>query len=197
MAYERHGLATALLACVAACTVSNGGSGFTSAGSASASVTVGTAPTDESDSGGSSSESGGSTGAATSSTGGDTSGGGTTAATLDPTGGSSGAVDPTDGQPADGMYSPCLQAAECAPLSLCIQSVDADMNPIDGFCSATGCSNPAMDCDPAPGGTAVPVCVPITVNNMAQMACALNCQALMCPTGMMCVNFTDLGMICM
>jgi len=178
--------------------VSNGGSGFTSAGS-SVSVSVGTTvPTDESDTGDSSSETGGTTGEATSSTGGDDSGtGGTTAATLDPTGGSSGGVDPTDGQPADGMYSPCLQAAECAPLSLCIQSVDADMNPIDGFCSATGCSNPAMDCDPAPGGTATPVCVPITVNAMAQMACALNCQGLVCPTGMMCLNFTDLGMICM
>lgn len=196
MADRRLGFVLALGACVA-CTVSNDGSGFTSAGS-SVSVSVGTTvPTDESDSGGSSSGTGGSTDEGTSTGGDETAGSGSTTAATSETG-TTGAVDPTDGQPADGMYSMCLQGMDCGNMpNLCIQSVDADMNPIDGFCSTTGCSNPAMDCDPAPGGTAVPVCVPITVNAMAQMACALNCQGLVCPTGMMCVNFTDLGMICM
>lgn len=195
MAYGRLGLAAAWIACLVACTVSNDDSGFTSASSASATVSVGTTvPTDDS---GGSSESGGSTGAGSSSSGGDdTSGGGSTGAGSSSS--SEGAVDPTDGQPTEGMYAPCLEGTDCGNMTnLCIQSVDADMTPIDGFCSTTGCANPATDCDPAPGGTAMPACVPITVNNMAQMACALNCQGLVCPTGMVCMNFTNLGMICM
>jgi hypothetical protein len=201
MAYERIGLATAALALGAclACTVTNDDSGFTSVAT-SATASVGTMTNGDSGSGGSSSGTGGSTGEATSGTGGDdTAGSGeTTAATLDPTGGSSGAVDPTDGQPADGMWSMCLMGEDCGntPI-LCIQSVDADMNPIDGFCSTTGCMNAAVDCLPAPGGTAMPACAPITVDGEMEMACVLNCQGLMCPMGMVCMNFTGLGMICM
>ena len=109
---------------------------------------------------------------------------------------SSGAVDPTDGQPADGMYSTCTMADDCGNLPIfCITNADAT----DGFCSETGCANAAADCDPAPGGTATPTCIgPLDIDGSDEMACALSCSGgLVCPTGMACMNFTDLGMICM
>lgn len=199
MVHERFVLGGALLLC--ACTVQSDDNAFGSASTTVATSVGTTVPSSDSGGDGSSSgagstsdgDDGSSTGAADS---GDT---GSSSTTDDPTlEGSSGAVDPTDGQPADGMYSPCLEGADCGNQpNLCIQSVDADMNPIDGFCSTTGCANPAIDCDPAPGGTAMPTCVPITVNDMAAQACALNCQGLTCPTGMACASFTGLGMICM
>jgi len=190
-------LCSALVLALAACTVSNDDDdGFTSTPT---SVTVASTVPDD-DSGGSSTATGdGSTasdGSTGDSTGGDTSS--TSATTVDPTldGSSSGGpIDPTDGQPADGMWSMCTVAMDCGNLPiLCI--TNADMT--DGFCSTTGCTNAAVDCDPAPGGTAVPACVPITVNDVDEMACALNCAGgLLCPAGMVCMNFADLGMVCM
>lgn len=108
--------------------------------------------------------------------------------------------DPTGNgmQPADGMYSDCLDAEPCGfNPNLCITIQDADMMNIDGFCSTTGCANPAMDCDPSPGGTAVPICMPTTVNNMMLQACALSCAGGMtCPLPMMCYNLNGIGEIC-
>lgn len=102
---------------------------------------------------------------------------------------------PDGNQPVDGLWSQCTTAEECGPIpALCIYLVDQNMNPTDGFCSETGCANPAADC-PSPGGTATPVCVPIDVNGPMQ-ACALNCAAGTCPVGMNCMAITDLGMIC-
>jgi hypothetical protein len=114
-------------------------------------------------------------------------------------GGSTGGGDGGNGmQPADGMYSPCLTADDCGfnPI-LCITIQDAMMNPTDGFCSETGCANPAVDCDPSPGGTATPRCMPVTVNGMALQACALDCSAgLVCPAPMQCYDLDGVGMIC-
>lgn len=120
----------------------------------------------------------------------DTSGGGSSEDTNDPTGNGM--------QPMDGMYSPCLTAEECGfdPI-LCITIQDADMNDIDGFCSETGCGNPAVDCAASPGGTAVPRCMPTTVNGMAMQACALDCSnGMTCPPPMMCYNLGGVGEIC-
>lgn len=108
--------------------------------------------------------------------------------------------DPTGNgmQPMDGMYSPCLTPEECGfnPI-LCITIQDADMNDIDGFCSETGCANPAVDCAASPGGTAVPRCMPATVDGMALQACALDCSnGMTCPPPMMCYNLNGVGEIC-
>jgi hypothetical protein len=177
--------------------VTNDDDGFASAGSPTSVTVASTMPND--DSSGSTSDGSGSTtdGSSDGTDGGDTSS--SSSATLDPTlaeSSSDGAVDPTDGQPADGMWSMCIDAAmDCGNIPiLCI--TNADMT--DGFCSTTGCANPAVDCLPAPGGTAMPACAPITVNDQMEQACVLNCAGgLVCPTGMVCMNFTNLGMICM
>jgi hypothetical protein len=198
MESERLRWGLALVLGLAACTVSNDDDGFVSVGSPT-SVTVASTVTND-DSGGSSSDDSGSTSATEGSSG--TTGGGdsssTSVTTVDPTlegSSSDGAVDPTDGQPADGMWSMCTVAMDCAMMpALCITNEGAS----DGFCSAIDCANPAADCDPSPGGTAMPACAPITVNGMAEQACVLSCAGgLVCPTGMVCMNFTDLGMICM
>lgn len=106
------------------------------------------------------------------------------------------AVDPGT-QPADGLYSTCLVAEECDPIpALCITINDADDNPMDGFCSQTGCVNAAVDCVPTPGGTALPACMPITLNDVAESACALDCSAgATCPPPMTCYSL-EFGMIC-
>jgi hypothetical protein len=178
---------------VTACTVSNDSTGFTStpttASTVSSTMTVG-------DSGDAESETGSSTTAGddTSGTGGlgSSDDGSSGVTTLDGSS-SSGAVDPTDGQPMDGIWSPCIDAMECGNPGFCI--TNADMT--DGFCSALDCANPALDCPASPGGTSTPACAPVTVDGEMQMACVLNCAGLVCPTGMVCMNFTDLGMICM
>ncbi|MEM6291172.1 MAG: hypothetical protein AAGA54_07895 [Myxococcota bacterium] len=98
-------------------------------------------------------------------------------------------------QPADGMYSPCTTGRECGfTPDLCITLEDADMVIIDGFCSTTGCVNPAADCDANPGGTASPTCVGVTVDGAAENACMLDCTGgLTCPTGMTCYDVGDLS----
>ncbi len=105
--------------------------------------------------------------------------------------------DGNGGQPQDGMYSHCLDANECsAPTNLCIQ-IQVDMVIQDGFCTVTGCSNPAVSCDPSPGGTATPICVGVMVNGMAEQACALDCSAnKTCPMGMECWSLTGGLMLC-
>lgn len=188
----RYGCATVLV--VTACTVSNDTTGFTStpttAQTISSTVTASDTGDGESDTGSTSTG-----GDGTSSTGGlaSSEGESTGLTTLDGSSSSGGPIDPTDGQPLDGIWSQCTDAMECGNPGFCITNA----NMTDGFCSALDCANPAMDCGPSPGGTSTPACVPITVDGAMESACVLNCAGLVCPTGMVCMNFTDLGMICM
>ncbi len=169
--------------------------GASASGSASASASAGS--TGEGSSG--TSTTGDETGVASTSSGG-TTGQATTAPGSTSIGSTSGdetaAVDPGT-QPADGLYSTCLVAEECDPIpALCITINDADGNPMDGFCSQTGCTNAAVDCVPTPGGTAVPACMPVTVNDVEDSACALDCSGgATCPSPMTCYSLS-FGMIC-
>lgn len=122
---------------------------------------------------------------------------------VDPVGTSGDAASSDDGgpdgmQPQDGMYSHCLTAEECGNLPILCITIGADPDmPTDGFCSEIDCVNAAIDCLPSPGGTATPICMPSTVNNMAEQVCALDCSAgKVCPMPMMCYNLTDIGMVC-
>ncbi|MCX4243175.1 hypothetical protein [Paraliomyxa miuraensis] len=117
------------------------------------------------------------------------------------TGVSMGSTDDGGGngmQPAMGMYSACEIPEDCGfSPTLCITIVD-DMDVlIAGFCSETGCANPAVDCSPSPNGVVTPVCVPVTVNGMADNACALQCTGgQACPAPMQCINVTGFGEVC-
>lgn len=93
-------------------------------------------------------------------------------------------------QPADGMYSPCVIPDDCgfAP-ELCITISDMDGMLLDGFCSETTCNDPMADCDVAPGGTAMPACIDVSVDGMPDSACVLDCSGgASCPTGMTCYS---------
>ena len=145
--------------------------------------------------------------------GGTTDGGGTTMGMVDSSG--DGVVGTTTGvttagstsgdgdggggaQPGMGMYSPCAAGADCGFLpNLCLTISDAGGVVIDGFCTETGCANAAVDCDPSPGGTAAPICINVTVNDLPDTACALNCAGgATCPVGMTCYNLTGIGEVC-
>ncbi len=167
--------------------------------SASASATASGSATDtDATSGSSGSSTGGGSetvGSSSSSTGSPTTSPGSTS--IGSTGGDeTAAVDPGT-QPADGLYSTCLVPEQCDPIpALCITINDEDGVPMDGFCSQTGCTNPAVDCVPTPGGTAVPACMPVTVNGAEGSACALDCSGgATCPAPMTCYSLT-FGMIC-
>lgn len=193
------GLAVVL---VTACTTIDGGNDnpFASAGNPVTSSTPATeggeatGATGDGSSGSGSTSTGdpGSTGAVDSSSGGPPL---TTGVTADGTSSEGGGGNGM--QPADGMYSACEIPEDCGFVpELCITIGDA-MNPVGGFCSQTGCANPAVDCDPSPGGTAVPICVPVEVDGAADSACALQCMGgLTCPVPMQCVNVTGFGEIC-
>jgi hypothetical protein len=92
--------------------------------------------------------------------------------------------NPGGGQPADGMYSSCTMAnntCTMAPVTICVYT------DTDGFCTADGCANPAQDCDPAPGGTATPMCLSAPPYSF----CALDCSGgESCPTPMVCTGVT-------
>jgi hypothetical protein len=157
----------------------SGDEGSSSSGGSSSTGDAGGSSSSDGDAGGSSGEAGSSGGLAESSGG-------------DPGGGGNGM------QPADGMYSPCTTARQCGftPI-LCITIVDMMGNAVDGFCSETGCQNPALDCDPSPGGTATPICVPVSLDGNAEQACALDCSGgKSCPQPMACNNVMGLGMVC-
>lgn len=101
-------------------------------------------------------------------------------------------------QPNTGMWMPCEAPQDCdyAP-ALCITITDDAMMLLGGFCSDVGCNNPAADCAPSPNGVAVPVCVDVTVNMMADTACALQCTGgIACPVPMQCINVMGFGEIC-
>jgi hypothetical protein len=100
------------------------------------------------------------------------------------------------GQPAEGMYAACTVPADCVGVTLCVTIVDPMQVPIGGFCTSPACTNAAVDCDAAPGGTATPMCLPLTVNDMPDAACALDCSSgKTCPLGMECLDVTG-GSIC-
>lgn len=101
-------------------------------------------------------------------------------------------------QPDMGMWSACAIPEDCGFLpTLCITINDAGGMLLGGFCSETGCGNAAVDCDPSPVPTVTPVCVPVTVNDMDDTACALQCTGgAACPVPMTCLNVTGLGEIC-
>jgi hypothetical protein len=95
----------------------------------------------------------------------------------------SGDTGPAGEQPASGMYSHCVAVNECVGLSACVTTA-AD----DGFCTRA-CENPALDCDPSPGGNAPPVCALIIGSPATTSGCALDCSlGQMCPGGMLCAT---------
>ncbi|HWB77080.1 MAG TPA: hypothetical protein VG755_19060 [Nannocystaceae bacterium] len=106
--------------------------------------------------------------------------------------------NPMGTQPDEGMYSACTDPEECGVVpTLCITIQDAMMNPLAGFCSETGCMNNGTNCDASPGGTATPMCMPVTVNNMADQACALDCSGgKTCPPPMSCRALNGGLMVC-
>jgi len=90
-------------------------------------------------------------------------------------------------QPANGMYSHCLTTAECVGLNTCIRILDEQGEALDGFCTQDNCQDPVADCDPAPGGDVMPVCAEVPLNGMPATVCALSCTGgLTCPGGMIC-----------
>ncbi len=197
----RAGVWIALAGLSVACTVDGPDNEFGVPTSASASAS-GT-PTSGGDEGSDSGSGSGSSGA-------DADGSGTTAAVdsgesgvatsmtpPDTTGGlpgdsSTGMGDAGTEQPQSGMYSPCTVPEDCQlPSNLCLT-----VNMMSGFCTNTACTDPVMQCDATPGGTATPICFPVDLDGMAQDSCALGCDGgLICPTGMTCVALAD-GSIC-
>lgn len=101
------------------------------------------------------------------------------------TSGSPGSTTGPSEQPEDGMYSDCASVGECVGLNACVNGSGED--PPDGYCTRTGCADPALDCDPSPGGTAPVGCVELDVNGSPASVCALTCNVgEECPAGMQC-----------
>jgi|GEM_PF-2246305 len=123
--------------------------------------------------------------------GGMTSGSDSTAGTADET---SGGIPPQ--QPEDGMYSECVSVVDCIGLTACLTATDTSNQPIDPFCTAGSCESPLAQCDATPGGTAVPICLPVDIGGVMDDVCALDCsQGQTCPTGMQCRTLAS-GSIC-
>lgn len=116
------------------------------------------------------------------------------------TGGSSGAASssgemPSE-QPEDGMYSACDSVVDCIGLTACLTATDTGGQPIEAFCTAGSCDSPLAQCDPTPGGTAVPICLPTEIGGAMDTLCALDCSAGQeCPDGMDCRTLAA-GSIC-
>ena len=104
---------------------------------------------------------------------------------------SSGTPPPDGNQPDTGMYAHCYDMFfdNCtAPSTICV-NITGEM---EGFCTADGCMNPAVDCDPAPGGTASPMCL----SAGGYSVCALDCSAgQTCAGGMTCETVSFDGVI--
>lgn len=95
-------------------------------------------------------------------------------------------------QPAMGMYADCTVAACSGLANVCLTITENDID-LGAFCTAQGCANPALDCDPSPGGTATPVCLDATVNGMPDSLCALSCAGgATCPAPMICAPLSQL-----
>ena len=98
-------------------------------------------------------------------------------------------------QPANGMYSACLQASTCVGLTTCFTVTEGN-DVVDGFCTRAPCIDPTTDCDPSPGGTSVPICFDMLVGGSPTMGCALDCSGgKTCPGGMQCYSLAS-GQIC-
>ena len=94
-----------------------------------------------------------------------------------------------DEQPADGLYSACVDVTECFGATVCVL-VMGNL----GYCS-TNCAIPS-DCDPSPAGTATPACVVGSVNGTDMQVCALDCSGgKTCPGGMECLAL-GASMVC-
>lgn len=101
-------------------------------------------------------------------------------------------------QPKTGQYSACVEPTDCgfAP-HICISIDDAFGEQLSGFCTEIGCLDPVADCDPNPGGTAVPVCIPAPLKGLFETSCALDCSGGgTCPAPMQCFTDLDTGPIC-
>jgi hypothetical protein len=117
--------------------------------------------------------------------------------TMDPTGATTD-PDPTGAMPGmGGLYDHCLQPEECGPgTTSCLQIVDMMNNPVAGFCTHEGCSNPGSDCSPPSSGDAQPFCLPVMIGNMMDAVCALDCGGgETCPDGTMCIQL-EVGWVC-
>jgi hypothetical protein len=80
----------------------------------------------------------------------------------------------------------CVLDTDCAVGQVCNNNSQcADI--LDAYCSINDCSNPALDCEPAPGSAPV-ICL--------QTFCALDCTSATCPTGMTCYNVGGSDNIC-
>ncbi len=113
----------------------------------------------------------------------------------DTTGGESSGGTPSE-QPEDGMYSQCVSVVDCIGLTACLTVNDSSGAPIDPFCTAGSCESPLAQCDPTPGGTAVPICLPVDMAGVMDNVCALDCSmGQQCPAGMECKTLAE-GAIC-
>ncbi len=92
---------------------------------------------------------------------------------------------PPEPQPTTGMYEHChADQLNCDQDLTCLSTAISGVP--DGFCSAPACSNPAVDCEPAPAGVgATPACGTLSDGNSY---CRLACTAGTCPQGMVCAN---------
>jgi len=94
------------------------------------------------------------------------------------------------------MYSSCDSIVDCIGLTACLTATDTGGQPIDPFCTAGACKSPLAQCDPTPGGTAVPICLPTDMGGVMDTVCALDCsQGQACPDGMDCRTLAG-GSIC-
>lgn len=89
------------------------------------------------------------------------------------------------GQPDTGMWAHCIEGE----LDNCINGATTCLyltGEDDGYCTASGCVNPDVACDPAPAdATAVPICI---TGDMVAF-CALDCSGgETCPAGMICLQ---------
>lgn len=159
-----------------------------STGAESGSETQGT---DGDSASGSTSGTGGGTTGSASGTGG--SGGGTAGSGGGGTGGGEPGMCPEDmgERPEHTMYACCSVSG--GSIAGCLQVLNAICisDPVTrvGFCTAPGCSDPMLDCDPAPAGTASPTCI----DDGVDVFCALDCSAGTCPDGMTCSRITVMG----
>lgn len=96
-----------------------------------------------------------------------------------------------DPQPGSGLYSQCLQDADCPGLSGCATyTEEGQVNPSDGFCTQLCSSN--AQCSADVGGSATPLC-----NDSMNAFCQLDCsEGKTCPDGMECLEL-NVGTICL
>lgn len=109
--------------------------------------------------------------------------------TTDPTDSES-TGNPIDEQPADGMYSECMTAANCIGQTTCVLVVGSST----GFCSSM-CADAGLDCEPNPGATST--ASPACVDSAGMSVCGLSCDGgLTCPGGMQCLPLGVSSMVC-